>query len=300
MNIAVRPSELELALSAPDRHKEFHRKIAERAAQVQQKAVASAAAVLPRIAARAASVGSEVVPAEPDPPASAVVQSLEDATEPRSLTVREIQDVIARLFSVKVADIKGPRRGMGITDPRHAAMFLARELCPSKSLPVIGREFGGRDHTTILHAVNVFPHKMRRNPDLAQLVETARATLRELAALPVPLPPQPDEEPIDKLRISAYPSVARIQGTVARFYHVSPRALCGVGREAHVRHARNVAMYLADELTRFSIRVISEQFGGRHHSVAIHAIEYIPRLMREDIDICWEVAQLFETLSEPA
>jgi chromosomal replication initiator protein len=299
MNIAVRTSELELALTAPDRHKDFNRKIAERAAQLaQRKAVAAAATSLPRITARAASVGPEAVPAEADPPASAAVHSLVDATEPRSLTVREIQDVIARLFGVKVADIKGPRRGSGIVTPRHAAMFLAHELCPFKSLPVIGREFGGRDHTTILHAVNVFPHKMMRNPDLAQLVETARTTLRELAALPVPLPPQPDEE-TDKLRISAYPSVARIQGTVARFYHVSPRALCGVGRETHVRHARNVAMYLADDLTRFSIRVISDQFGGRHHSVAIHAIERIPQLMRENIDICREVAQLIETLSEP-
>lgn len=296
MNIAVRPSELELALSAPDRHKDFHRKIAERAAEVaQQKAVASASSVLSRIGARAAPVGPETVPAETDPPAPVAV----DASEPRSLTVREIQDVIARLFGIKVADIKGPRRGTFLVDPRHAAMFLAKELCTSKSLPVIGREFGGRDHTTILHAVNVFPHKMRRNPDLALLVETARATLRELAALPVPLPAEPEEQQ-DDARISAYPSVARIQGTVARFYHVSPRALCGVGRETHVRHARNVAMYLANLLTRFSIRVISDQFGGRHHSVAIHAIERIPQLMRENIDICWEVAQLIETLSEPA
>lgn len=289
-----------MALSAPDRHKDFHRKIAERAAQVaQQKAVASSAAVLSRICARAASTGPEAVPAEPDPPASDAVHSLVDATEPRSLSVREVQDVVARLFGVKLADIKGPRRGLGITDPRHAAIFLARELCSSKSLAVIGREFGGRDHTTIVHAVNVFPHKMRRSPDLAQLVETARTTLRDLAALPVPLPPQPEDE-VDGLRISAYPSVARIQGTVARFYHVSPRALCGVGRETHVRHARNVAMYLAKDLTRLSIRVISDQFGGRHHSVAIHAIERIPQLMRENIDICWEVAQLIETLSEPA
>ncbi|SEN67421.1 chromosomal replication initiator protein [Bradyrhizobium sp. OK095] len=289
-----------MALSAPDRHKDFHRKIAERAAAVaQQKAVASAAVVLSRVTARAAPVDPEAVPAEPDPPAPVAVLSLVDATEPRSLTIREIQDVIARLFGIKVADIKGPRRGGALVTPRHAAMFLADELCPLKSLPVIGREFGGRDHTTILHAVNVFPHKMRRNPDLEQLVETARATLRELAALPVPLPAQPEEE-IDELRISAYPSVARIQGTVARFYHVSPRALCGVGRETHVRHARNVAIYLAKDLTRFSIRVISDQFGGRHHSVAIHAIERIPALMRENIDICWEVAQLIETLSEPA
>ena len=301
MNIAVRPSELELALSAPDRHKEFHRRIAEAAERVkQQRAVARAAAVSSRVGARGASIDPEAMPAEPDPPASAAVHEITDATEPRALTVREIQDVVARLFGVKVADIKGPRRGSGIVTPRHAAMFLTHELCLSKSLPVIGREFGGRDHTTILHAVNVFPHKMARNRDLAQLVESARATLRELASLPVPLPAGPDVEPIDKVRISAYPSVARIQGTVARFYHVSPRSLCGVGRETHVRHARNVAMYLANELTRFSIRVISDQFGGRHHSVAIHAIERIPQLMRENIDICWEVAQLIETLSEPA
>src|SRR6185503_15128954 len=178
----------------------------ERARQLaQQRAVASAAAVLSRV-----TVGPEATHAEPDQPASDAVQELVDATEPRSLTVREIQDVIARLFGVKVADIKGPRRGSGIVDPRHAAMFLAKELCPSKSLPVIGGEFGGRDHTTILHAVNVMPHKMARNPDLAQLVESARTTLRELAALPVPLPAQ-GEAPIDKVRISAYPSVARIQ-----------------------------------------------------------------------------------------
>lgn len=301
MNIAVRPSELELALSAPDRHKDFHRKIAVRAAQVsQQKAVASAAAVLPRTAARAVSAGPEAVPAEPDPPVVDAIRSIDDANEPRSLAVREVQNVVAKLFRMTVADIKGPRRTYQYAIARHAAMFLAKELCPMKTFPQIGREFGGRDHTTVLHAVRVFPHKMARMPDVAELTETARTKLRELAALSAPAPSEPEEQKFEKIRLTAFPSVARIQGMVARFYHCSPRDLCGVSRETHVRHARNVAMYLAHELTRFSIRVISDQFGGRHHSVAILAMDRVPALMRSDIDVCWEVAQLFEALQEAA
>ena len=70
----------------------------------------------------------------------------------RKLTIEEIQGAVAEYFNVKLSDLLGPRRARAIARPRQIAMYLAKELT-DKSLPEIGRKFGGRDHTTIMHGV---------------------------------------------------------------------------------------------------------------------------------------------------
>ena len=70
----------------------------------------------------------------------------------RQVTVEEIQRAVATHFNVKISDMHSARRHRGLARPRQAAMYLSKMLT-SHSFPEIGRKFGGRDHTTVLHAV---------------------------------------------------------------------------------------------------------------------------------------------------
>lgn len=70
----------------------------------------------------------------------------------RRLTIDEIQKKVAEYYSIRISDMHSPRRARAIARPRQVAMYLSKILTP-RSLPEIGRKFGGRDHTTVLHAV---------------------------------------------------------------------------------------------------------------------------------------------------
>ena len=70
----------------------------------------------------------------------------------RRVTIDEIQKRVAEYYNIRVSEMSSARRAQVVTRPRHVAMFLAKELT-SRSLPEIGRCFGNRDHTTVLHAV---------------------------------------------------------------------------------------------------------------------------------------------------
>jgi chromosomal replication initiator protein len=70
----------------------------------------------------------------------------------RRITIEEIQKKVASHFNIKVSDMHSARRSVTVARPRQIAMFLSKRLT-SKSLPEIGRKFGGKDHTTVMHAV---------------------------------------------------------------------------------------------------------------------------------------------------
>ncbi|MFQ6018128.1 MAG: chromosomal replication initiator protein DnaA [Kiloniellaceae bacterium] len=70
----------------------------------------------------------------------------------RRVTIEEIQKRVAEHFNVRVADMHSARRARAVARPRQVAMYLSKQLT-SRSLPEIGRKFGGRDHTTVMHAV---------------------------------------------------------------------------------------------------------------------------------------------------
>jgi len=70
----------------------------------------------------------------------------------RRITIDEIQKKVAEHYNVRVADMHSARRSRAVARPRQVAMYLAKQLTP-RSLPEIGRKFGGRDHTTVIHAV---------------------------------------------------------------------------------------------------------------------------------------------------
>ncbi len=88
------------------------------------------------------------------------------------ITPEDVQDVVARRFHVKVAELKSKRRTKTVVHPRQIAMYLCRELTDA-SFPEIGREFGGKDHTTIIHACRQIEKALEKDNAL-------RATLDSL------------------------------------------------------------------------------------------------------------------------
>ncbi|MCM3693974.1 chromosomal replication initiator protein DnaA [Neobacillus niacini] len=83
--------------------------------------------------------------------ASEALKDIIPSSKPRVITIHEIQRTVGELFSVKLEDFKAKKRTKSVAFPRQIAMYLSRELT-DYSLPKIGEEFGGRDHTTVIHA----------------------------------------------------------------------------------------------------------------------------------------------------
>jgi chromosomal replication initiator protein len=84
--------------------------------------------------------------------AEATIRDLVRTREPKRVKIEDIQKLVASHYNVTKADILSARRTANVVRPRQIAMYLAKMLTP-RSLPEIGRRFGGRDHTTVLHAV---------------------------------------------------------------------------------------------------------------------------------------------------
>jgi len=95
----------------------------------------------------------------------------------RRVTVDEIQKAVAEHYGMKQADLLSERRTRAIARPRQAAMYLAKTLT-TRSYPDIGRRFGGRDHTTVLHAVRTIERLIGEDAALARDVETLTRKLR--------------------------------------------------------------------------------------------------------------------------
>jgi chromosomal replication initiator protein len=95
----------------------------------------------------------------------------------KRVTVDDIQKAAAEHFGLKQADLISERRNRAIARPRQAAMWLAKQLT-TRSLPDIGRRFGGRDHTTVLHAVRRIDELRAGDPQLARDLEALTRKLR--------------------------------------------------------------------------------------------------------------------------
>lgn len=95
----------------------------------------------------------------------------------RRLTIDEIQRRVAEHFNIRFAEMTSARRARAYARPRQVAMYLAKQLT-SRSLPEIGRKFGGRDHTTVMHAVRRIEELKDTDPALAEDVELLRRMLQ--------------------------------------------------------------------------------------------------------------------------
>jgi chromosomal replication initiator protein len=93
------------------------------------------------------------------------------------ISIAEIQERVAEHFGIWLGEMRSGRRFRRVARPRQVAMYLARELT-GRSLPAIGRAFGGRDHTTILHALRRVEALMANNPQIAMAVRELREVLR--------------------------------------------------------------------------------------------------------------------------
>ena len=98
-----------------------------------------------------------------------VLKDLLRANE-RSVTIEEIQRHVAEHFNVRTSDMHSPKRLRSVARPRQVAMYLSKSLT-TRSLPEIGRKFGGRDHTTVMHAVKKIEELKRSDTSLRDDVE---------------------------------------------------------------------------------------------------------------------------------
>ena len=95
----------------------------------------------------------------------------------RQISVENIQKTVADFYKIKVADMYSKKRPVSIARPRQIAMYLAKELT-QKSLPEIGELFGGRDHTTVLHAVRKITADRSKNPECNHELHVLEQTLK--------------------------------------------------------------------------------------------------------------------------
>jgi chromosomal replication initiator protein len=100
------------------------------------------------------------------------------AREARRVRIEDILRIVSRHYKVPRNELLSSRRSRDVVRPRQIAMYLAKSLT-SRSLPEIGRRFGGRDHTTVLHSVRKVEQMMKDDADLTQEIELLKRMLEE-------------------------------------------------------------------------------------------------------------------------
>jgi len=108
--------------------------------------------------------------------AEATIRDLVQGSEPRRIKIEDIVKAISRHFEVSKSEILSQRRHRSVVWPRQIGMYLAKQLT-ARSLPEIGRRFGGRDHTTVLHAIRKIEGELNRNPRLKDEIEDLKRLL---------------------------------------------------------------------------------------------------------------------------
>lgn len=106
------------------------------------------------------------------------IRDLIRVAEPKRVKIEDIQRVVAKHFNVSRADILSARRTAGVVRPRQIAMYLSKSLT-LRSLPEIGRRFGGRDHTTVLHAVRKIDEMYESDKVFSEEVELIKRLIAD-------------------------------------------------------------------------------------------------------------------------
>lgn len=97
----------------------------------------------------------------------------------KTVTIFDIQKIVSDYFSIKIEELKGKRRTRTFVLPRQIAMYLTRELT-DLSLPKIGEEFGGKDHTTVIHAHEKIESSLKEDPEIQKMVEDINERIKTL------------------------------------------------------------------------------------------------------------------------
>ena len=108
--------------------------------------------------------------------AETIIRDLVQGIEPRRIKIEDILRIVSRHFAVSKQDILSQRRHRSVVRPRQIGMYLAKHLT-SRSLPEIGRRFGDRDHTTVLHAIRKIDKEVGDNPRLKDEIEELKRQL---------------------------------------------------------------------------------------------------------------------------
>ena len=103
---------------------------------------------------------------------------LPNKNQPKQLTIEKIQKTVAHYFSLKIEDLKAKKRTRTVAFPRQIAMYLARELTDN-SLPKIGEDFGGRDHTTVMHAYDKVSKDIKNDNHLDEKINEIKELLHK-------------------------------------------------------------------------------------------------------------------------
>jgi chromosomal replication initiator protein len=99
--------------------------------------------------------------------------------EAAEVSIRRIQELVSDRFQLTMEELCGDKRSQNIVYPRQVAMYLSRELTDS-SLPKIGKEFGGRDHTTVIHATSKIARLIREDRSVYNLVQELTARVKQV------------------------------------------------------------------------------------------------------------------------
>ena len=99
--------------------------------------------------------------------------------EAAEVSIRRIQELVSERFQLTMDELCGEKRSQNIVYPRQVAMYLSRELTDS-SLPRIGREFGGRDHTTVIHATSKIARLIKEDRSVYNLVQELTARVKQV------------------------------------------------------------------------------------------------------------------------
>ncbi len=108
--------------------------------------------------------------------AETVIRDLVQGLEPRRIKIEDILRIISRHFGVSKSDLLSQRRHRSVVWPRQIGMYLAKQMT-ARSLPEIGRRFGNRDHTTVLHAIRKIDGELNANPRLRDELEELKKQL---------------------------------------------------------------------------------------------------------------------------
>jgi len=97
----------------------------------------------------------------------------------QQVTIERIQELVSDRFGLSLDELCGDKRSQNIVYPRQVAMYLSRELTDS-SLPKIGKQFGGRDHTTVIHATSKIARMIREDRDVYNLVQELTKRIKQV------------------------------------------------------------------------------------------------------------------------
>ncbi|MBO9596464.1 MAG: chromosomal replication initiator protein DnaA, partial [Cohnella sp.] len=111
--------------------------------------------------------------------AAEALKDIIPANRPKVITIQDIQLKVGEYYGLKLEDFKARKRTKAVAFPRQIAMYLSRELT-DYSLPKIGEAFGGRDHTTVIHAHEKISQQLKVDQDLYKIINSLTEKIKNL------------------------------------------------------------------------------------------------------------------------